>query len=78
MSSSAKHEVVGAGIVGFCCALSLMEKGPAVTMIDREPPAAGTSSGNAGGALNNSVMEDNRRLVCSPMEKCQSRMEEEP
>jgi len=50
MSVSTRHEVVviGAGIVGICCALSLLEKGIAVTLIDREPPATGTSSGNAG------------------------------
>ena len=50
MNLSTRHEVVvvGAGIVGICCALSLQEKGIAATMIDRAPPASGTSSGNAG------------------------------
>jgi len=40
--------VVGAGIVGICTALSLLEKGFAVEMIDRDPPAEGASHGNAG------------------------------
>lgn len=50
MGPSTNHKVivVGAGIVGICCALSLLEKGLSVTMIDRDPPASGTSSGNAG------------------------------
>ena len=50
MRSSNTDEVVvvGAGIVGICCALSLVEKGVAVTMIDRGQPAQGASSGNAG------------------------------
>lgn len=40
--------IVGAGIVGICTALSLLEKGFEVEMIDREPPAEGASHGNAG------------------------------
>ncbi len=40
--------VVGAGIVGICAALSLLEKGFTVRVIDPEPPADGASSGNAG------------------------------
>ena len=40
--------VVGAGIVGICCALSLLEKGERVTIIDRGEPGQGTSYGNAG------------------------------
>ena len=40
--------VVGAGIVGICTALSLLEKGFAVELIDRDPPAEGASHGNAG------------------------------
>lgn len=40
--------VVGAGIVGICCALSLQAKGRKVTVIDRDPPAQGASFGNAG------------------------------
>jgi D-amino-acid dehydrogenase len=40
--------VVGAGIVGICCALSLLEKGLSVRLIDKSLPAEGASFGNAG------------------------------
>ena len=40
--------VLGAGIVGTCCALALQRDGFSVTLIDRDGPGAGTSSGNAG------------------------------
>lgn len=40
--------IAGAGIVGICTALSLLEKGFAVELIDRDPPAEGASHGNAG------------------------------
>jgi len=40
--------VLGAGIVGICTALSLLEKGFAVELIDRDQPAEGASHGNAG------------------------------
>ena len=42
------HEVtvIGAGIVGVCCALWLQRAGHQVTVIDREGPGTGTSYGN--------------------------------
>ncbi len=40
--------VVGAGVVGLSIALALQMRGRAVTVIDREGPAAGASAGNAG------------------------------
>jgi D-amino-acid dehydrogenase len=40
--------IVGAGIVGICCAIDLQEKGFNVTLIDRSQPAGETSFGNAG------------------------------
>ncbi|MBT7249870.1 MAG: FAD-dependent oxidoreductase, partial [Rhodospirillaceae bacterium] len=40
--------VIGAGIVGICTTLSLLEKGFEVEMLDRDPPAEGASHGNAG------------------------------
>lgn len=40
--------IIGAGIVGICCGLSLLEKGEAVTIIDRDAPGQGASYGNAG------------------------------
>ncbi len=40
--------IIGAGIVGICCALSLIKRGIPVRLIDRDQPGQGTSSGNAG------------------------------
>ena len=40
--------VLGAGIVGMCCAAYLQREGHQVTVIDRGPPGQGTSFGNAG------------------------------
>lgn len=40
--------VLGAGIVGICTALSLLERGAAVRLIDRGNPGQETSFGNAG------------------------------
>ncbi len=40
--------VLGAGIVGICCALYLQRDGHTVTLIDRDAPGAGASYGNAG------------------------------
>lgn len=41
--------VIGAGIVGTCCALYLQREGFAVTLLDRAGPGEGCSAGNAGG-----------------------------
>jgi len=48
--ASARKEtvIVGAGIVGICCAAYLAEAGHAVTVIDRTGICEETSSGNAG------------------------------
>ena len=40
--------VIGAGVVGLSIALALQARGLAVTVLDREGPAAGASAGNAG------------------------------
>lgn len=40
--------VLGAGIVGMCCAAYLQRDGHQVTVVDRGPPGEGTSYGNAG------------------------------
>ena len=40
--------VVGAGVVGIASALQLRLAGLDVLLLDRDPPASGTSSGNAG------------------------------
>ena len=47
-SENPEVTVVGAGIVGICCALALVEKGFRVRVIDRAGPAEGASYGNAG------------------------------
>jgi D-amino-acid dehydrogenase len=40
--------VIGSGIVGICCALKLQSQGLQVTIIDKNDPVSGCSSGNAG------------------------------
>src|ERR1700722_11289662 len=40
--------ILGAGIVGVCCALALQHEGFQVTLIDRDEPGSGCSAGNAG------------------------------
>jgi D-amino-acid dehydrogenase len=49
-SETPQHDItiIGAGIVGICSALSLLERGVAVRLIDRAGPAEGASYGNAG------------------------------
>ena len=41
--------VIGAGMVGTCCALYLQNEGFAVTLLDRGGPGEGASAGNLGG-----------------------------
>lgn len=43
-----KITVLGAGIVGICCAIELQKKGFEVEVIDRRPPGSETTHGNAG------------------------------
>ena len=40
--------VVGAGVIGLCCAYELCRRGTAVTVLDKQEPGAGCSSGNSG------------------------------
>lgn len=40
--------VIGAGVVGICCALTLQRRGHTVLLVDRSAPASETSFGNAG------------------------------
>ena len=54
-SSDKKITVIGAGIVGICCACYLQRSGFEVTLVDREEPALQTSFGNAGGISPGSV-----------------------
>ncbi len=46
--SRARVTVVGAGIVGLCCAFHLLRSGYQVTIFDRDPDGDRTSHGNAG------------------------------
>lgn len=48
--------VVGAGIVGACCAASLQREGYAVTVVDRVDPGMATSFGNAGSISPSAVL----------------------
>jgi len=49
MNAQAKQvTVIGAGMVGICCALSLAEAGCRVSVLDRAEPGQQTSYGNAG------------------------------
>ena len=40
--------IIGGGIVGICCALSALQRGLKVHMVDPEEPGQQTSAGNAG------------------------------
>lgn len=48
--------VLGAGIVGVCCALSLQREGFAVSLVDRGEPGEGCSFGNAGMIQTGSIL----------------------
>lgn len=48
--------VIGAGVVGACCALTLRRAGYPVTLFDPEPPGTGTSFGNAASLSTGSVV----------------------
>ena len=49
MSERPTITVIGAGMVGTCCALYLQNEGFSVTLLDRGGPGEGASSGNLGG-----------------------------
>ncbi|WKK19580.1 FAD-dependent oxidoreductase [Achromobacter insolitus] len=51
--------VLGAGIVGVCCALELQRRGMSVTLVDRQDPGLETSLGNAGVIARSSLMPFN-------------------
>jgi D-amino-acid dehydrogenase len=47
--AKASIAVIGAGMVGTCCALYLQQEGYEVSLVDRGKPGEGASSGNLGG-----------------------------
>jgi D-amino-acid dehydrogenase len=49
MSAVLRSLVIGAGIVGLCCARALLREGHIVTVVDRDPAGDKVSFGNAGG-----------------------------
>ena len=48
MTTAPDVTIIGAGAVGIASALSALEYGQTVEIIDRDPPASGASHGNAG------------------------------
>ena len=48
--------VIGAGIIGICCACYLQRAGFAVTVVDRLGPGEATSFGNAGGLATGEIV----------------------
>jgi D-amino-acid dehydrogenase len=48
MTANGSVTVIGAGIVGICCASYLQRAGFQVTVVDERPPGEGCSFGNAG------------------------------
>ena len=48
--------VIGAGIIGMCCARALQHQGFRVTVIDREEPGKSCSFGNAGAITPSSAL----------------------
>ena len=59
--------VLGAGMVGIACALSLQQRGLAVTVIDPLGPGAATSHGNAGVLARSSLMPFNHPRLWSQL-----------
>ncbi len=51
--------VLGAGMVGVCCALELQRRGARVTLVDRREPGRETSYGNAGVIARSSLIPFN-------------------
>jgi D-amino-acid dehydrogenase len=54
--SQRSFAVLGAGMVGVCCALELQARGHRVTLFERGEPGGETSSGNAGVAARSSLV----------------------
>ena len=52
--------VIGAGVIGLCCARTLQRRGYGVTVIDPLDPGMGTSYGNAGILATGSVLPEGK------------------
>lgn len=52
--------VIGAGVVGLCCARALQMRGLQVVVVDPDEPGAGTSYGNAGLISTGSVVPEGK------------------
>lgn len=59
-TSDAPIGVIGAGVVGLCCARALQQRGHRVVVIDPEEPGTGTSYGNAGLISSGSVVPEGK------------------
>ena len=55
--------IVGAGMVGVCCALEMQRRGARVTLIDRRAPGLETSYGNAGCFARSSIVPFNNPML---------------
>jgi D-amino-acid dehydrogenase len=58
MSEQRTVTIIGAGIIGLCCARALQRRGRSVTVIDPNEPGRGTSYGNAGILAAGSVLPE--------------------
>lgn len=58
MSEQRTVTIIGAGIIGLCCARALQRRGRTVTVIDPNEPGRGTSYGNAGILAAGSVLPE--------------------
>ncbi len=61
--------VLGAGMVGVCCALELRKRGFEVTLIDRRDPGKETSYGNAGVLARSSLLPFNNPSLWANLPK---------
>ncbi|WP_417432376.1 NAD(P)/FAD-dependent oxidoreductase [Kiloniella sp.] len=66
---SGKIAIIGAGIVGVCCAVELIERGFDVTLIDKNDPGKETSYGNAGVIARSSLVPLNHPGIWKSLPK---------
>ncbi len=66
---SGKVAVLGAGIIGVCCAVELQRRGYEVTLIDKNDPGKETSYGNAGVIARSSMIPFNHPGIWKSLPK---------